>query len=77
MYSQAQNLLVFDPRMLTLWYRDDGGARTLDIELSGTIPGGYQNSTVANCVSVCSTAGYIYAGLEYYGECCMYPFACS
>ncbi|KAF1964882.1 copper radical oxidase [Bimuria novae-zelandiae CBS 107.79] len=52
-------------------YTDNSGAggRALDVEVSGTFPGGYQNSTVANCVTACSARNYIYAGLEYYGEC--------
>ncbi|KAK7189339.1 WSC domain-containing protein [Paraphaeosphaeria sporulosa] len=50
-------------------YVDNMGGRTLDTEVSGTFPGGYQNSTVANCVAACSSRNYMYAGLEYYGEC--------
>ncbi|KAK3217304.1 hypothetical protein GRF29_1g2680333 [Pseudopithomyces chartarum] len=50
-------------------YTDAPGARTLATEVSNAIPGGYQNSTVANCVAACSQLDYSYAGLEYYGEC--------
>ncbi|KAL5436596.1 hypothetical protein PMIN06_010796 [Paraphaeosphaeria minitans] len=50
-------------------YTDRTAERTLDVEISGNFPGGYQNSTVANCISACSNGGYTYAGLEYFGEC--------
>jgi len=42
--------------------------------MTAAIPGGYQNSTVANCVTACAAGGFSYAGLEYYGECCTFPF---
>lgn len=56
---------------LTNYSSDMVGGRALDTEISQALPGGYKNSSVANCISGCSSLKYTYAGLEYYGECCM------
>jgi hypothetical protein len=48
-------------------YTDSVSSRTL--RYIAQVPGGSNAMTVASCVSACSSSGYLYAGVEYAGEC--------
>jgi WSC domain len=49
-------------------YTDSVQARTLSYSMAVT--GGPTNMTQENCRIACAQAGYIFAGVEYSGECC-------
>ena len=53
-------------------YSDNVGARTLLTVMPTT--GGAGALTVALCTSACHASNYIYAGVEYGGECCKPTF---
>ncbi|CAG8959276.1 hypothetical protein HYFRA_00013045 [Hymenoscyphus fraxineus] len=53
-------------------YTEGEGGRALSHGY--TVPGGDSKATVALCIATCNSAGYSYAGLEYYHECCQFLF---
>ena len=52
-------------------FDSDSGTRALANGVATT--GGSNALTVALCTSACKSANYLYAGVEYAGECCMLP----
>lgn len=48
-------------------YTDDVSNRTLSS--SQDVQGGYSNMTVGGCLDACSSAGFLYGGLEFSQEC--------
>ena len=56
-------------------YTDNVSSRSLGHGMS--VPGGAAAMTVEACEAVCLAAGYILAGVEYAGECCMSTYPTS
>jgi glucan 1,3-beta-glucosidase len=52
-------------------YADRVSARTLGNRLA--VPGGASAMSIEACVTVCQSAGYTLAGVEFSGECCKSP----
>ncbi len=49
---------------------DDMGSRTL----KGPVYYSGNAMTASACINFCNAQGFVYAGTEYAGECCEYPF---
>lgn len=58
--------------MLTIYGYRDPPSRTLTTGVTGSVPGGSANMTVIGCTTACKTMNFLYAGLEYAQECCMF-----
>lgn len=56
--------------MLTTYGYRDPPSRTLTTGMTGNVPGGSANMTIAGCTTACKTKNFLYAGLEYAQECC-------
>ncbi|EFW13530.1 copper radical oxidase [Coccidioides posadasii str. Silveira] len=72
LFSFAQGAALFPRADPNDWkylgcYTDSVGARTLSNV--GYTLGGPSNMTVENCENACMSEGYVYAGVEYSGEC--------
>lgn len=71
-YESSEPPPPYSPRSPASWtalgcFTDNAGTRTLGTQQE--VPGGYTNMTIEGCLSVCTSQGYTYSGVEYAQEC--------